>query len=81
MTRWYLGLSRSLNGSMVIRSVSNACLVPSGPSTGPSRRRISSNAVGQSSSVPSSNPIRCLAIADATSSPEMTIARVSRRGS
>ena len=60
MTRWYRGRSRSLNGSMVIRSESKACVPSTGDSTGPSRRRISSNAVGQSSSVPSSNPIRCL---------------------
>src|SRR5580704_1155456 len=62
MTRWYRGRSRRLNGSMVIRSVSKACWLPSGPGTGPSRPRISVNAVGQSSSVPSSNPIRCLVV-------------------
>src|ERR1700748_2421586 len=45
---------------MVIRSQSKVCRVPPAPSTGPTRRRISSNALGQSSSVPSSNPIRCL---------------------
>src|SRR5215469_16293510 len=55
---------------MVIRSVSKACRLPSGPSTGPSRRRISSNAVGQSSSVPSSNPIKCLVAVKGPSSNE-----------
>src|SRR5215831_92286 len=45
---------------MVIRSQPNACRVPPGPATGPSRPRISSNALGQSSSVPSSSPIKCL---------------------
>src|ERR1700722_15631779 len=43
---------------MVIRSQSNECVLPPGPGTGPRRRKISSNALGQSSSVPSSNPIR-----------------------
>src|ERR1700719_2581521 len=62
MTRWYRGRSRRPNGSMVIRSVSKACRPPSGPGTGPSRLRISVNAVGQSSSVPSSNPIRYLVV-------------------
>src|SRR6202453_2345681 len=62
MTRWYRGRSRRLNGSMVIRSVSKACRLPPGPGTGPSRRRISVNAGGQSSSVPSSIPIRCLVL-------------------
>src|SRR6516225_6118284 len=47
---------------MVIRSQSKACRVPPLPATGPTRRRISSNALGQSSSVPSSNPIRCLEV-------------------
>src|SRR6516225_3766978 len=47
---------------MVIRSVSKACWLPSGPDTGPSRARISVNALGQSSSVQSSNPIRCLVV-------------------
>src|SRR5580693_2203406 len=45
---------------MVIRSQSKVCRAPPVPSTGPTRRRISSNAFGQSCSVPSSNPIRCL---------------------
>src|SRR5580698_6354691 len=62
MTRWYRGRSRRLNGSMVIRSVSKACWLPPGPGTGPSRLKISVNAVGQSSSVPSSNPIRYLVV-------------------
>src|SRR6202044_1274608 len=60
MTRLYRGRSRRLNGSMVIRSQSKAYRVPPAPWTGPTRRRISSNARGQSSSVPSSNPIKCL---------------------
>src|SRR5262249_1975432 len=45
---------------MLIRSQPKTCLVPSVPVTGPSRRKISSNARGQSSSVPSSSPIKCL---------------------
>ena len=45
---------------MVMRSTSNSWVPPDGSWTGPSLRRISSNAVGQSSSVPSSNPIGCL---------------------
>src|SRR6516165_8868338 len=47
---------------MVIRSQSKACRAPPAPATGPTRRRISSKARGQSSSVPSSNPIRCLEV-------------------
>src|SRR6266496_2368836 len=46
---------------MVIRSVVAGCLKQTAPTTGPSLRRISSNALGQSSSVPSSSPIKCLA--------------------
>src|ERR1700722_11304291 len=60
MTRSYRGRSRSRNGSIVIRSQSKVCRAPPTPSTGPSRSKISSNATGQSSSVPSSNPMMCL---------------------
>ena len=46
------------NGSMVSRSLVKVCSVPSTLS-GPTRRRIASKACGQSSSAPSSSPIRC----------------------
>src|ERR1700726_4439281 len=78
MTRWYRGRSRRLNGSMVIRSVSKACSPPSGPGTGPSRDKISVNAVGQSSSVPSSSPIRCLVVKTGSSSTETGRAETGR---
>src|SRR5215212_7674963 len=45
------------NGSMVSRSLEIRCSVPS-TFSGPTNRRICSNACGQSSSAPSSNPIR-----------------------
>src|SRR4051794_22325096 len=45
------------NGSMVSRSLLKVCSVPP-VRTVPTRRRIASNAVGQSSSAPSSSPIR-----------------------
>ncbi len=51
---------RSENGSIVTRSTSNSWR-PDGPSTAPIRRTSASNAVGQSSSVPRSRPIRCRA--------------------
>src|SRR3954468_19039031 len=49
--------SSSRNGSMVSRSLETVWGWPSTDS-GPTRRRISSNARGQSSSAPSSSPIR-----------------------
>src|SRR5918998_1526921 len=51
------GSSRS-NGSIVSRSLRNVWVLPSESSTLPTRARIASNACGQSSSAPSSSPIR-----------------------
>ena len=62
MTRSCRGLSRRSNGSMVTRSVVRRCVVPEASAIGPRRETSVSNAVGQSSSVPSSSPIRCLVI-------------------
>src|SRR5690606_33117741 len=59
MTSPYRCLAGRSNGSMVIRSTSNACSSPARARTAPIRRTIASKAVGQSSSVPSSSPIRC----------------------
>src|SRR4051794_7278292 len=61
MTRSWRGRSRRSNGSIVTRSVSMRCSVPAPSVTGPRRRISVSNAVGQSSSVPSRRPIRWLA--------------------
>src|SRR5260370_19258650 len=47
---------------MVIGAGARACWARCGTGTGSSRLRISVNAVGQSSSVPSSNPIRYLVV-------------------
>src|SRR3954447_6010667 len=58
MTRSWRGRSRRSNGSIVTRSVSMRCSVPAPSVTGPRRRMSVSNAVGQSSSVPSRRPIR-----------------------
>src|SRR5262249_26496973 len=60
MTRSVRGLARSENGSMVSRSVANVCRRPVRSETGPSSAIRCSNARGQSSSVPSSSPPRCL---------------------
>src|SRR5690349_8495160 len=46
------------NGSIVSRSLRNVCWLPSASSIVPTRPRIASNAWGQSSSAPSSSPIR-----------------------
>src|SRR6266700_3265488 len=60
MTRSVRGLDRSENGSMVSRSVVKVCRRPVPSSTGPRPATRCSNARGQSSSVPSSSPTRCL---------------------
>src|SRR6266568_5682013 len=60
MTRSVRGLDRSENGSMVSRSVVKVCRRPVSSSTGPRAATRCSNARGQSSSVPSSSPTRCL---------------------
>src|SRR6476620_6292411 len=51
------GSTRS-NGSMVSRSLRKVCVLPSERATGPTRPRMASKACGQSSSAPSSRPIR-----------------------
>src|SRR5215213_5139400 len=51
------GSTRS-KGSMVSRSLRKVCVLPSESATWPTRPRIASNACGQSSSAPSSRPIR-----------------------
>src|SRR5689334_2050981 len=58
MTSACRGWSRRLNGSMVTRSVVSLCSVPF-HEIGPSRLTSASYARGQSSSVPSSNPMTC----------------------
>src|SRR5580658_5823696 len=60
MTRSVRGLDRSENGSMVSRSVAKVCRRPVPSGTAPSPAVRCSNARGQSSSVPSSSPTRCL---------------------
>src|SRR3954468_19191418 len=65
--------SSSRNGSMVSRSLETVWLSPSTLS-GPTRRRISSNARGQSSSAPSSSPIRWSLIHDLDSNPLVVLA-------
>src|SRR3954471_3451136 len=59
MTRSCCGLERRLNGSMVTRTLRVRWVRPSASVTTPSRRSNASYARGQSSSVPSSNPITC----------------------
>src|SRR5947209_18098221 len=59
MTRECFGRYRRLNGSMVTRTLRNRCADPAWSRSGPSRPTSVSNARGQSSSVPSSNPMMC----------------------
>src|SRR3954468_8498279 len=60
MTRSWRGRSRRSNGSIVTRSVSMVCRRPPPSVIGPRRAISVSKAVGQSSSVPSSRPMRCV---------------------
>src|SRR5262245_33539604 len=60
------------NGSIVSRSLWNVWVVPS-TVTGPTRPRIASNACGQSSSAPSSSPIRWSGIVDPFHGLEVTV--------
>src|SRR3954468_6326823 len=53
MTSEYRGFARRSNGSLKMR-----CVASSRPPTGPRRETRASNAPGQSSSVPRSNPMR-----------------------
>src|SRR3954453_14036694 len=60
MTRSWRGRSRRSKGSIVTRSVSMVCRRPAPSVIGPRRAMSVSKAVGQSSSVPRSRPIKCV---------------------
>ena len=59
MTSAWRGFARRSNGSIVTRSVASSCVSPP-CSIAPVRATSVSNASDQSSSVPSSRPIRCV---------------------
>src|SRR5919202_6778762 len=69
MTRSCRGRSRRSKGSIVTRSVPIAWRSPAALTTGPRRRISVSNAVGQSSSVPRSRPIRWVVPATGSGAP------------
>ena len=78
MTSSYVGRSRRSNGSIVIRSVAIRWRWPEPSVIAPSRPTSVSNARGQSSSVPSSRPIRWVVSSELISRTAADDARVGR---